>query len=126
DAEPAIQREALRGIMQIGTDEAYATLAEAIKSSAAQNRSTIMQVLSSSHDERAAPLFVYILEHTDHRGALESIYQLAIESLGHVGGAAGSIEALRKVLYRGEWWAPGRTTRLRNAAALALRACGSP
>jgi hypothetical protein len=126
DAEPAIQREALRGIMQIGTDEAYATLADAIKSSQAQNRSTIMQVLSSSHDERAAPLFIYILEHTDHRGALESVYQLAVESLGHLGGDADSVAALKKVLYRGEWWAPGRTSRLRGAAALALRACGSP
>jgi HEAT repeat protein len=126
DAEPAIQRDALRAIMQIGTDEAYATLADAIKTGEAQTRSTIMQVLSSSHDERAAPLFIYILDHTDHRGAFESVYQLAVESLGHLGGGASSVEALKKVLYRGEWWAPGRTKRLRAAAAAALRACNSP
>jgi hypothetical protein len=29
------------------------------------------------------------------------------------------------VLYRGEWWAPRRTARLRLAAAMALRACGT-
>jgi HEAT repeat protein len=126
DAEPGIQREALRAIMQIGTDEAYATLADAIKSSEAQTRSTIMQVLSSSHDERAAPLFIYILDHTDYRGDFEGVYRLAVESLGHLGGDPGSVEALKKVLYRGEWWAPGRTRRLRAAAATALRACGSP
>jgi HEAT repeat protein len=112
--------------MQIGTDDAYATLAEAIRTSQTQTRSTIMQVLSSSHDERAAPLFVYILDHTDHRGPLEHVYRLAVESLGHVGGDARAIEALKKVLYRGEWWAPGRTKRLRTAAAMALRACDSP
>ena len=33
DAEPAIQRDALRAIVQIGTDEAYAALGEALKSS---------------------------------------------------------------------------------------------
>src|SRR5262245_16271840 len=112
--------------MQIGTDEAYATLAEAIKSSDAQTRSAIMQVLSSSHDERTAPLFIYILDHADHRGDFESMYRLAIESLGHVGGDAGSVETLKRILYRGDWWAPGRTRRLRAAAATALRACGSP
>jgi hypothetical protein len=126
DAEPAIQRDALRAILQIGTDEAYATLAEAIKTSEAQRRSAIMQVLSSSHDERAAPLFVYILDHTNHRGAFESVYVLAVESLGHLGGGPNAVDALKKVLYRGEWWAPGRTRRLRAAAATALRACGSP
>ena len=126
DAEPAIQREALRAIMQIGTDEAYATLAGVIKSGEPQTRSTIMQVLSSSHDERAAPLFIYILDHTDHRGAFEAVYRLAVESLGNLGGDSSSVDALKKVLYRGEWWAPGRTRRLREAAATALRACGSP
>ena len=65
-----------------------------------------MQVLGSSRDERAAPLFVYILEHSDHRGALEDVYLSAIEALGKLGGDAESVAALKKVLYRGEWWAP--------------------
>ena len=37
-------------------------------------RDAIMQVLMSIRDERAAPLFVYILDHIDHRGALETVY----------------------------------------------------
>ena len=122
DAEPAIQREGSRAIMQIGT-EAYATLAGVIKS-AMQTRSTIMQVLSSSHDERAALPFIYILDHTDHRGAFEAVYRLAWNR--SASGDSSSVDALKKVLYRGEWWAPGRTRRLREAAATALRACGSP
>lgn len=125
DKEPAVQREALRAIVQIGTDEAYGALQQALKSGNTRTRDAIMQVLGSSRDERAAPLFVYILEHTDHRGGLEGVYLAAIEALGKVGGEADSVAALRTVLYRGEWWAPFRTGRMRTAAALALRACGS-
>jgi hypothetical protein len=125
DAEPAVQREALRGIVQIGTDEAYGALQQALKSGTTRTRDAIMQVLGSSRDERAAPLFVYILQHTDYRGALEGVYMAAIEALGKVGGESDSIEVLRQVLYRGEWWAPFRTARIRSAAATALRASGT-
>jgi hypothetical protein len=125
DAEPAVQREALRAIVQIGTDEAYGTLEGALKSGTARTRDAIMQVLGSSRDERSAPLFVYILEHTDFRGRLESVYLSAIEALGKVGGDADSVAALRRVLSRGDWWAPFRTARMRSAAAMALRAADS-
>jgi hypothetical protein len=125
DAEPAVQREALRAIVQIGTDEAYGTLEKALRSGTARTRDAMMQVLGSSRDERSAPLFVYILEHTDFRGSLESVYLSAIEALGKVGGDADSVAALRKVLYHSDWWAPLRTRRMRSAAAMALRAAGS-
>jgi HEAT repeat protein len=125
DAEVAVQREALRAIVQIGTADAYATLQQALKSGNTQTRDAIMQVLLSSRDERSAPLFVYILEHSDHRGNLETVCVQAMEALGKVGGDADSVQALTKVLYRGEWWAPARTSRLRSAAAMALRATGS-
>ena len=125
DAEPGVQREALRAIVQIGTDEAYAALQEALKSGTARTRDAMMQVLGSSRDERAAPLFIYILQHTDYRGALEKLYLSAIEALGKVGGDPDSVAALREVLYRGDWWAPFRTGRMRTAAALALRATGT-
>jgi HEAT repeat protein len=112
--------------VQIGTDEAYATLAEALKSSDGRTRDAIMHALIASRDERAAPLFIYILEHSDHRGSLETVYQSTIEALGKLGGDAASVAALKTVLFRGEWWAPLRTARLRAAAATALRACGTP
>lgn len=125
DTEPAIQRDALRAIVHIGTNEAYATVGDAIQSGDLQTRDAIMHILSASHDERAAPLFVYILEHTNPRGELEGVYTLAIEGLAQVGGDAESVAALTRVLHRGHWWAPWRTARLRSAAATALRACGS-
>ena len=125
DAEPAVQREALRAIVQIGTPEAYAVLQDALKSGHARKRDAIMQVLVSSRDDRAAPLLVYILEHGDHRGSLESVYIAAIEALGKLGRDPEWVGALKNVLYRGEWWAPLRTARLRRAAALALRTVAS-
>jgi hypothetical protein len=125
DAEAAVQREALRAIVQIGTAEAYAMLQEALKKGNERTRDTMMQALVSSRDVRAAPLFVYILDHSDHRGALERVCISAMDALGKVGGDAESVEALTRVLHRGEWWAPLRTGRLRTAAASALRATGS-
>jgi hypothetical protein len=126
DAEPAVQREALRAIVQIGTPEAFAILQDALKSGDMRKRDAILQVLVSSRDERAAPLLVYILDHGDHRGRLEPVYLAVIETLGKLGGDAQGVSTLRNVLYRGEWWAPMRTMRLRRAAAFALRAFGSP
>jgi HEAT repeat protein len=38
-----------------------------------------------------------------------------------VGGDAESVAALRKVLYREEWWRPFKTARIREAAVRALR-----
>ncbi len=125
DAEPAVQREALRAIVQIGTADAYATLQQALQSGNTHTRDAIMQVLVAARDDRSAPLFIYILEHSDHRGNLESVCLSAMEALGKLGGDPDSVRALKAVLYRGEWWAPRRTSRLRKAAALALRTAGS-
>ncbi|MGE3273611.1 MAG: HEAT repeat domain-containing protein [Vicinamibacterales bacterium] len=124
DAEPQVQREALRAIVQLGSDEAYAALEQALVSGAAPTREAIMLALGTLRDERAAPLFVHILRHTDHRGGFEPVYRSAVEALGRFDGAPEIVEALRMVLERGEWWAPGRTARLRLAAARALRAAG--
>src|SRR5438445_472335 len=78
-----------------------------------------------SVDERATPLFVYILGHVDHRGSLGVIYLRAIEQLGLLRDPS-AVEPLRKALYKGEWWAPRRTAALRNAAAAALARIGTP
>jgi hypothetical protein len=125
DAEPAIQREAARGLVQIGSADAYAALQKALESGDGGRREAIMQALISSRDKRAAPLFARILENDDHRRRREALYLSAIDSLGKIGGDSESVEALKHVLYRGEWWAPRRTERFRAAAAAALRTAGS-
>jgi len=125
DNEPQVQREAVRAILNVGTDAAFKILQEALTSGSPRHRDAIMQSIGIVRDERAAPLFVYILEHVDHRGALGSIYLRAIESLGALRDPAG-IEALRTALYKGEWWAPRRTSGLRAAAAAALARIGTP
>ena len=84
-----------------------------------------MQSIGTVRDERATPLFAYILGHIDHRGALAPVYLRAIESLGALRDPGG-IAPLRDALYRGEWWAPRRTRGLRTAAAAALARIGTP
>jgi len=121
DADSQVQREALRAIVQIGTAEAYQLLEQALKSGAPHTREAIMQALGAFRDEKATPLFLYILTNTGHSGALEGIYTQTIESLGKVAIDERSVTMLKDILYRGEWWARGRTARLRSAAARALR-----
>jgi HEAT repeat protein len=125
DADPAVQREALRAIVQIGTNEAYHVLEKALETGKQHTRDAILQALGALRDERAAPLFVYILNHTGHTGPLESVYVSAIESLGRVAVDERSVATLKEILERGEWYAPNRTARIRAAAARALRAMGS-
>jgi len=125
DNEPQVQREAVRAILNIGTDEAYHTLEQALASGTARSREAIMQSISSLRDERAAPLFTYILRQVDHRGSLGTIYLRAVESLGALRDPE-SVDALKGALYRGEWYAPRRTATLRAAAAAALARVGTP
>ncbi len=77
-------------------------------------------------DKKAIPLLCYILNHTAPRGRLAQVHADAVDALGGLSAHPESTKALRHVLYRGEWWAPGRTAALRRAAATALRRLGSP
>jgi HEAT repeat protein len=125
DSEPQVQREAVRAILNVGTDAAYRILEQALTGGTARSRDAIMQSISLVRDERATPLFAYILGHVDHRGALAPVYLRAIESLGALRDPGG-IAPLRDALYKGEWWAPRRTSMLRSAAAAALARIGTP
>ena len=125
DNEPQVQREAVRASLNIGTDAAFRILEQALTSGTARSRDAIMQSIGTVRDERATPLFAYILGHVDHRGTLAPVYLRAIESLGALRDPSG-VPPLRDALYKGEWWAPRRTAALRSAAAAALSRVGAP
>ena len=125
DAEPQVQRDAVRAIVNIGTDEAFGVLERAISTGTPESRLAIMESIGHVRDDRVTPLFVYILRRVDHRGPLASVYMQAIESLGARRDPA-AIMPLKEALYKGEWWAPMRTKALRSAAAAALARVGTP
>ena len=125
DNEPQVQREAVRAILSIGTDEAYRIIEQALAGGTTRTREAIMQALTIQRDERSTPLFAYIIQHVDHRGPLASVYLRAIESLGALRDPEG-VAPLKDALYKGEWWAPRRTSVLRGAAAAALARIGTP
>jgi HEAT repeat protein len=125
DNEPQVQREAVRAILNVGTDDAYRILEEGLVGGTARSREAIMQSIGLVRDGRATPLFAYIIRHTDHRGALMPVYLRAIESLGALRDPAG-VGPLKEALRRGEWWAPRRTGTLRAASAAALARIGGP
>jgi hypothetical protein len=125
DADPHVQRESIRAIVQIGTREAHAVLQRALVAGGAA-RETLVQQLIGLRDERAAALLCYVLDHTQPRGALVHVHLEIIDALGGLGDQPESIRALREARPRGDWWAPRRTAALRSAAAGALHRINSP
>ena len=125
DADPQVQREAIRAIVQIATNEAYAVLERALVAGSA-SRDTVLQELIGLRDDKAIPLLCYVLNHSAPRGKLVEVHAQIIEALGGLSAHSESTRTLRAVLHRGEWWAPYRTAALRRAAAAALRRIGAP
>ena len=127
DEEPQVQRDALRAIVQMGSDQGFATLRDALTSGTPRTRDMIANSLGTLRDERAAPLFAFIIREGQYRGAAERIYVTCIELLGGLRVSSEiALAALKQAAVRGEWWAPLRTRRLRAAAVRALAAIGSP
>jgi HEAT repeat protein len=118
-----VQREAVQGLAWNGSQEAARILLQAITSATGRSRDALLNELGSIRDERAAPVFIYMLKHTNWR-AQTALHLLAVEALGS-SGAAAAVEPLKVALYEGSWWSPGPTKRLRTAAALALRKIGT-
>jgi HEAT repeat protein len=123
DKDPQVQRESIRAIVQIGTDEAYAVLERALQG---DSRDAVLGQLIALRDDKAVPLLCYVLKHTAPRGNMVNVHLAIIDALGGLGPQAESTETLKSVLYDGKWWAPFRTAALRQAAATALRRVGGP
>jgi HEAT repeat protein len=123
DTEPLVQREAMQALILNGTDAAAQILLQALTGTSGRPRAALIAELGSMRDERAAPLFCYIVRNID-RKAFPVVYIGAIDALGSFGGP-DAVEALKDALQRGDWRAPLRTRRARAAAAQALRKIGT-
>ena len=99
----------------------------ALQSGAPHTRDAIMQALGAFRDEKAAPLFVHILNHTDYTGPdrRPSIRRRSNRSAASPPTSDRS-PTLKEILYRGEWWAPGAPRASASSAARALRSMGHP
>lgn len=125
DGDAQVQRDAVRAIAQLGTDEAFGVLQAALLSGGASG-AVIPQQIVSLREVRAIPLLCHVLGHTKPRGRFVEVHAQIMEALGALGQHDASVASLKAALYRGEWWAPARTAALRRAAALALWRIGSP
>lgn len=123
DTEPLVQREAIQALVLNGTDAASQILLEALTSTSGRPRETLITELAAMRDERAAPLFCYLVRRLD-RKAFYSVYIGALEALSLFGGP-DAVEALKDALQSGDWKAPFRTRRIRASAAQALRKIGT-
>jgi HEAT repeat protein len=123
DPEPLVQREAIQALMLNGTDAASQILLEALTTTTGRPRETLITELASMKDERAGPLFCYLVRHIDQK-RFPGVYVGAIDALGSFGGP-DAVEALKDALQGGHWMAPLRTRRTRASAAQALRRIGT-
>lgn len=124
DAEPLVQREAVQGLMMNGSKDAAAILLSALGNAKGRTRETLLDEVLKMRDQRAAPLFGYLVRQMDRR-QFPQLYLTAIEALGQFGGA-DAVEALKRALHAGEWWAPLSNRKYRGAAAHALHRIGTP
>jgi len=124
DTEPLVQREAVQGLIMSGSEEAAAILLRALTTASGRTRETLANELLSAKDERAAPLYGYLVKHMK-RAAFPKVYSAAVEALAS-SKTPEAVEALKAAMHQGELWAPMRTRRLRALAAASLRAIGTP
>lgn len=123
DEELQVQRDALRAIVQMGTDDAFIALRDALTSGSPRTRDMITGALNTLRDERAAPLFVFIVRQGPRN---EKVYLSALDALGGLRVSDDTtIATLREAAGSGAWWNPFQAMRLRTAAVKALRALGS-
>jgi hypothetical protein len=125
DRDPQVQRDALKAIVQIGSDEAFGILQKALTTDVTSSGTLIKQLIGL-REPRVVPLLCQVLDRTRPRGRVVDTYVQIIDALGSLGPHAASVTTLGEALYRGEWWSPARTATLRRAAASALRRIGSP
>lgn len=123
DEELQVQRDALRAIVQMGTDEAFVALRDALTGGSPRTRDMITGALNTLRDERAAPLFVFLVQQGPKN---EKVYLAALDALGALRVSdATTIDAVRQATGAGAWWNPFQAIRLRAAAVKALRTIGS-
>lgn len=125
DPDPHVQRESIRAIVQIGTNNAFAVLQRALVTEGA-SRETVLRELLELRDNKAVPLYCYVVRQTEPDGKLYHVHADMIDAIGNLNAHADSVRTLRQALYRGKWWSPIRASALRSRAALALRRLGSP
>jgi len=124
DTEPLVQREAVQGLIMNGSEAASAILLRALTTASGRTRETLANELLSTKDERAAPLYGYLVKHMK-RAAFPKVYAAAVEALA-TSKTPEAVQALKVAIHQGELWAPIRTRRLRALAATSLRAIGTP
>jgi len=124
DAEPLVQREAVHGLALHGSRAASAILLDAILTGKGRTRDTLLKEVLAMRDDRAAPLFAYVLRELEP-GRIPELYDTAVEVLGHM-RSDDSVDALAAALRKGQWWTPFANRRRRAAAAASLRRIGTP
>jgi ABC-2 type transport system ATP-binding protein len=125
DSEPHVQREAVRAIVLLGSDPAFAALCRMLVRGPERTRSLVTSVLWTLPDEDALPILAYLARHAPRAGALWDTHEAVIQRLWGIGGHEAA-RALADALERRSIWAPFKTMALRRHIIEALGRVATP
>ena len=100
DDDPEVQRESIHAMVEIGTANAYSVLHRLLLEADTPRESALRELLSL-RDDKAVPLFSYVLTKGEPQGKLIGIHISMIEALGVMRPRPESIRALQQVLCGG-------------------------
>ena len=96
DADPQVQRDAVRAIVQIGTPEAFAVIDRGCETGGT-GRELIVREVIGLRDSRAVPSLAAVLVATAPLGALVGLHEAIIDALAGLGAHTDSTPAPRVV-----------------------------
>lgn len=127
DRDIRVRREALRALAVVDDPEAHDRILRALKSVPAEAQRALLDELSLVRDARVSPLLAVIAMRW-REGRLAEAAVRAMDMLGMLGSSVtrDAIDALSRLIEATRWWSPFRARMVREHAAAALAAAGTP
>ena len=127
DRDIRVRREALRGLAIVDDPDAHARVLRVLRAAPAETQRALLDELELVRDTRVSPLLALIALRW-HDGRLGEASLRAIAMIGKLGPLVtrDAIAALSRLIEAARWWSPFRARTVREHAAAALAAAGTP
>ena len=127
DSDPRVRREALRALAIDDDPQAHDRVLGALAAAPRDAQRALLDELGLVRDARVTPLLARLASRWRQRGVADAALR-AMTMLGMLGPAATreGIDTLAALLPASQWWSPRRARHVREHAAGALAAMGTP
>jgi HEAT repeat protein len=127
DSDLRVRREALRALAVVDDPQAHERILRTLASVPGDTQRALLDELSLVRDVRVSPLLLLLARRWRERRVADAAVR-AISLLGMLGPAVPreAVDTLAGLVDVSRWWAPARARRVRQEAADALAAVGTP